>query len=110
MLQLYINVNICLLGMGKSSDNRVTNPGTKAFESRNPGALLVALSRAESTGIYLTQTLHDTILFQLMKTEYATKSKPPKQTLDKMKYKAFRSLILLNILSTCLKILKLIHN
>jgi hypothetical protein len=26
------------------------NPGTRAFESRNPGALFVALSRAKSAG------------------------------------------------------------
>jgi hypothetical protein len=38
------------VGDGESSRYIVINPGTKAFESRNPGALFLALSRAKSSG------------------------------------------------------------
>jgi hypothetical protein len=38
------------IGDGEVNRYIVINPGTKAFESRNPGALFVALSRAKSTG------------------------------------------------------------
>jgi hypothetical protein len=40
--------------IGKSEPNQyiVINPGTRAFESRNPCALFVALSRAKSAGNY----------------------------------------------------------
>ena len=38
------------IGKGESSKYTVIDPGTKQFESRNPGALFVALSRAKSAG------------------------------------------------------------
>lgn len=38
------------IGDGEVNRYIVINPGTRAFESRNPGALFVALSRAKSTG------------------------------------------------------------
>ena len=39
-----------IIGKGESNQYIVINPGTRAFESRNPGALFVALSRAKSAG------------------------------------------------------------
>ena len=38
------------IGKGEPNQYIVINPGTRAFESRNPGALFVALSRAKSAG------------------------------------------------------------
>lgn len=38
------------IGEGEVNRYIIINPGTRAFESRNPGALFVALSRAKSTG------------------------------------------------------------
>ncbi|KAK3104656.1 hypothetical protein FSP39_007268 [Pinctada imbricata] len=38
------------IGQGEVNRYIVINPGTRLFESRNPGALFVALSRAKSTG------------------------------------------------------------
>ena len=38
------------IGHGESNRYVVINPGTRQFESRNPGALFVALSRAKSAG------------------------------------------------------------
>ena len=38
------------IGDGESSRYIVINPGTRTFESLNPGALLVALSRAKTAG------------------------------------------------------------
>ena len=38
------------IGEGETNRYIVINPGTRAFESQNPGALFVALSRAKSTG------------------------------------------------------------
>ena len=38
------------IGKGEPNSYIVINPGTRAFESRNPGALFVALSRAKSAG------------------------------------------------------------
>ena len=38
------------IGEGELNRYIVINPGTRTFESRNPGALFVALSRAKSTG------------------------------------------------------------
>ena len=38
------------VGTGESNRYIVINPGTRQFESRNPGALFVALSRAKSVG------------------------------------------------------------
>ena len=38
------------IGCGESNRYIVINPGTKKFESRNPGALFVALSRAKNAG------------------------------------------------------------
>lgn len=38
------------IGDGGVNKQIVINPGTRAFESRSPGALFVALSRAKSTG------------------------------------------------------------
>lgn len=38
------------IGEGKVNKYIVIHPGTKAFESRNPGALFVAYSQAKSTG------------------------------------------------------------
>ena len=39
------------LGKGQASRYIIINPGTRSFESWNPGALFVALSRAKSSGI-----------------------------------------------------------
>ena len=39
------------IGEGEINNHIVINPGTRSFESRNPGALFVALSRAKSTGL-----------------------------------------------------------
>lgn len=39
------------IGEGQASRYIIINPGTRSFESRNSGALLVALSRAKSSGI-----------------------------------------------------------
>jgi hypothetical protein len=36
------------IGKGEPNQYIVINPGTRVFESRNPGALFVALSRAKS--------------------------------------------------------------
>lgn len=38
------------VGVGETNRYIVIHPGTTAFESRNPGALFVALSRAKSAG------------------------------------------------------------
>ena len=38
------------VGVGQANRYIVINPGTKNFESQNPGALFVALSRAKSSG------------------------------------------------------------
>ena len=38
------------IGNGESSRYIVIHPGTKKFESQNPGALFVALSRAKTAG------------------------------------------------------------
>lgn len=38
------------IGDGEVERYIVINPGTRAFESRNPGALFVAISRAKYTG------------------------------------------------------------
>lgn len=38
------------IGEGEVNRYIIINPGTRAFESRNPGALFVALSKAKSTG------------------------------------------------------------
>lgn len=38
------------IGSGEINQHIIINPGTRQFESRNPGALFVALSRAKSTG------------------------------------------------------------
>ncbi|XP_021373892.1 ATP-dependent DNA helicase PIF1-like [Mizuhopecten yessoensis] len=38
------------IGTGEPNRFIVINPGTRSFESRNPGALFVALSRAKSSG------------------------------------------------------------
>ena len=38
------------VGIGEANRYIVIHPGTKSFESRNPGALFVALSRAKSAG------------------------------------------------------------
>ena len=38
------------IGQGEPFNYIVINPGTTSFESRNPGALFVALSRAKSAG------------------------------------------------------------
>lgn len=38
------------IGEGEVNRYIIINPGTRAFESRNPGALFVAVSRAKSTG------------------------------------------------------------
>lgn len=38
------------IGEGEVNRYIIINIGTRAFESRNPGALFVALSRAKSTG------------------------------------------------------------
>ena len=38
------------IGDGESSRYIVINPGTRKFESLNPGALFVALSRAKTAG------------------------------------------------------------
>ena len=38
------------IGKGESSKYIVIDPGSKGFESKNPGALFVALSRAKSAG------------------------------------------------------------
>jgi signal recognition particle subunit SEC65 len=39
------------IGAGEINRYIVINPGTRSFESRNPGALFVALSRAKCTGV-----------------------------------------------------------
>ena len=38
------------IGSGEANRYIVIHPGTRAFESRNPGALYVALSRAKCSG------------------------------------------------------------
>ena len=38
------------IGEGEPNRYIVINPGTQSFESRNPGALFVALSRAKCSG------------------------------------------------------------
>jgi len=38
------------IGKGEPNQYIIINPGTRAFESRNPGAIFVALSRAKSAG------------------------------------------------------------
>jgi len=38
------------IGEGEANSYIIISPGTRAFESRNPGALFVALSRAKSAG------------------------------------------------------------
>ena len=39
------------IGKGESRKYIVIDPGSKGFESQNPGALFVALSRAKSAGV-----------------------------------------------------------
>jgi hypothetical protein len=38
------------IGKGEPYSYIIINPGIRSFESRNPGALFVALSRAKSAG------------------------------------------------------------
>jgi hypothetical protein len=42
------------IGQGEPFNYIVINPGTMSFESRNPGALFVALSRPKSAGGLIT--------------------------------------------------------
>ena len=46
------------IGEGQASRYIIINPGTRSFESRNPGALFVALSRAKSSGIGFKDPIH----------------------------------------------------
>ena len=53
------------IGVGEPNRYIIINPGTTAFESRNPGALFVALSRAKSAGNKLSDpdfAWHQTVL------------------------------------------------
>ena len=46
------------IGEGQASSYIIINPETRSFESRNPGALFVALSRAKSSGIGFKDPIH----------------------------------------------------
>ena len=65
------------IGQGEPFNYIVINPGTMSFESRNPGALFVALSRPKSAGSNLLDpdlAWHSSVLVNQDRICYAVKS------------------------------------
>ncbi|KAK3093512.1 hypothetical protein FSP39_016633 [Pinctada imbricata] len=76
------------IGEGEVNRYIVINPGTRSFESRNPGALFVALSRAKATGA-LPEPLpdfawHPTVLVNQDRLCFQVKTKTTKARSDEI--------------------------